>query len=375
MANSQINEKNIVVHVVPGLALGGIENLCLELMRHSPPNVENILLNLNPQRTEMMPLFEQLTDLTICNLSLSDYKRLEFVRQLTLKFKHLRPEALLIYPFGLHILVGLAARLSGVSKIAVHAGNPPPKERSVIRNKWKLLILISRILGIPIYSCSEAVHQSFQNLARLPRGSFPIPNGCDVVEISRRAKQSRENRAESSNQIIGMVARLNSIKDHETLIKAFATVHSHQPNTELWIIGDGEKRQSLEYLTETLNLREAVIFWGDRSDIPELLGQMNIYAFSTTQDEGFGIALIEAMAASLPVVASDIPACREVLRNGEAGLLVPYNNPIIMAEILEKLLISDSERRYWSQKAYIHVSSHYTIQKCAEQWYRVLLEQ
>ena len=84
-----------------------------------------------------------------------------------------------------------------------------------------------------------------------------------------------------------------------------------------------------------------MVFWGPRSDVPELLGQMDVFAFSTTRDEGFGIALIEAMAAGLPVVASDVPACREVLDDGAAGILVPAGDPAPLAQAIGALLSSE----------------------------------
>ena len=71
-----------------------------------------------------------------------------------------------------------------------------------------------------------------------------------------------------------------------------------------------------------MNLDPKKIFLGSSLEITKLLGNSDIFAFSTTEDEGFGIALIEAMAAGLPIIASDVPACREVL-DGNAGILVP----------------------------------------------------
>jgi len=99
---------------------------------------------------------------------------------------------------------------------------------------------------------------------------------------------------------------------------------------------------------------------------------MDIYAFSTTSDEGFGIALIEAMAAQLPIIASDVAACREVLANGQAGLLVSPKNPEAFANTLYQLLVSQAQRKHWGEKGFAHALSHYTSQACAEQWYQLL---
>ena len=72
-----------------------------------------------------------------------------------------------------------------------------------------------------------------------------------------------------------------------------------------------------------------------RRDVPELVGELDLFVFATTADEGLGIALIEAMAAGVPVVASDVGACREVLDDGALGLLVPPGDPLALADAIE----------------------------------------
>lgn len=360
-----------VVHVLNGLAFGGIENLCLQLLLHSPPKVRNILINLEPEHLEMLPLFEQVPNLVILEQPYRANQRVQFVWSLMVTLSKLQPQAVLIYPFGIHIFVGLAARLAQVPSIVVHVGNTVPTQQ-LMRNKWNLIVIASRLLRIPLCFCSTAVQKSFQELTKLPQGSCSIPNGCDVEAIAARARMSRENQPANSVKVIGMVARLNKIKDHETLIRAFGIVHSKFPKTQLWLVGDGEEKDSLQNLTNQLKLQPAVTFWGNRADIPELLGQMDIYAFSTTENEGFGIALTEAMAAGLPIVASDVSACREVLGNGEAGVLIPQKDSTVLAQTLQKLLFFPEERDYWGQKSYQYAVTYHSIQQCYRQWHSVL---
>lgn len=365
--------RRTIVHVLNGLAFGGTENFCLQLLCHAPSNVQNVLLNLNPDCSDMLPLFSKVPNLVILEQPYHRNSRLKFIWKLSRLLKQLQPDAILIGPFGVHIFVALAARLVGIPYIAVHAGNPMPHETTNQR-KWKILVILSTLLRVPICSCSQAVHQSFQQIVKLPEGSFPIFNGCDVQAIATRSHTSRKQHHSIEAIIIGMVARLNPIKDQETLIKAFAIVHSKFSDTQLWLIGDGEERRRLQALTNELELHQAVRFWGNRADVPELLGQMDIYAFSTTSNEGFGIALVEAMAASLPVVASDVAACREVLGAGKAGFLFPQGDVYSLAHILDNLLTHPHKRVLWGQRAYEWVTNHYSIQHCAEIWYQLLLQ-
>ena len=373
IASQKTKQKKTVVHVLNGLPFGGNENLCLQILHHSPANVQNILLNLNSEHLEMLPLFEKIPNLTIINQDYRRERRLLFIFNLIRKLRIIQPQAILSYAFGMHLFVGLAARLAGVSKIVARAGNPPQKEPSRLKI-WKIIVLFSRLLKIPIYSCSYAVHNSLKVLAQLPKNSQPITNGCDVEKIAARAEKTRLKRSTNSVQVIGMVARLNTIKDHQTLIRGFSIVHRQFPKTELWLVGDGEEKERLQNLVQELNLTEQVVFWGNRSDIPEILGQMDIYAFSTTEEEGFGIALIEAMAAKLPIVASKVSACCEVLGQGKAGVLVPQGDTEVFAKALEDLLSSKEKRVDWGNKAYQYAVTHHNIQRCADKWYSVLLK-
>jgi len=166
-----------------------------------------------------------------------------------------------------------------------------------------------------------------------------------------------------------MVARLDPIKDQATLIRAFAA--ARQSGWQLQLVGEGHERPRLEALARKLGLDPAQVFLGRRADIPKLLGQADLFAFSTTPAEGFGIALIEAIAAGLPVLASDVPACREVLLDGEAGELMPPGDVGAWAKRLMQLMASADARHPWAERARAH-AARYDSTRCAERWYRLL---
>lgn len=166
-----------------------------------------------------------------------------------------------------------------------------------------------------------------------------------------------------------MVARLDPIKDQATLLRAFAAARA--PGWQLQLVGEGPDRARLEALASGLGLDPAQVFLGRRSDIPELLGQSDLFAFSTTPSEGFGIVLIEAMAAGLPIIASDVPACREVLVDGAAGELLPPVDVGAWVGQLQSLMVFADERKALSTKARSH-AFYYDIRTTAERWCRLL---
>ena len=209
---------------------------------------------------------------------------------------------------------------------------------------------------------------------RLPRGSGTIANGCDVAAVAGRAGAARRLRRRDGRLVVGMVARLDPIKDQATLIRAFAEVAQEHPRAELWLIGDGERAWQLCDLAAAEGVADRVVFWGPRSDVPELLGQMDVFAFSTTRDEGFGIALIEAMAAGLPVVASDVPACREVLERWRGRCPRARGRPCAPCRKRSaRLLSSGAPESGLGGQALQRAAGRYDARICARTWYDVLL--
>jgi glycosyltransferase involved in cell wall biosynthesis len=363
-----------VVHLLSGLGFGGNEMLCLQLLRHAPPGVANVVIYQDPARTELLPLLRDVPDLRVMCVSTREHARLVGAWLLAKEIRRLRPVAVLIYAFGLHhVLAALSAFVAGVSSIHAAAGNPA-SDRHERRRKWRAVLWLSAALGVPVHACSAAVERSFRELGgRLPRGSATIANGCDVAAIAARAAAARRLRRRDGRLIVGMVARLDPIKDQATLIRAFAEIAEQYPQAELWLIGDGERAWELCELAAAEGLADRIVFWGPRRDVPELLGQMDLFAFSTMRDEGFGIALIEAMAAGLPVVASDVPACREVLGDGAAGVLVPAGDHAGLAQAIGALLRSEQERAAWGDLALQRAASRYDAGICAAAWYDALL--
>tara|TARA_Y100001968_G_scaffold141817_1_gene129643 strand:+ start:19640 stop:20734 length:1095 start_codon:yes stop_codon:yes gene_type:complete len=360
-----------VLHVLNGFKNGGIESLAIQLIKHAPITVENCLLNANRREQGMSTFFRNLKS----NNYLSKILEWEecdgivlFVKTFLLCLK-IRPDSILIYPFNRPmLLVAFAARLAGVKRIAITVQNTAPKSLSSQR-KWATLLFWFNRLKILVVPCTKAIINSIQPYSARTVLSEVIHNGCDTQDISSRANITRRKRTPNDSLRVIMVSRLDTIKDQTTLIKAFNRVK--QANWKLQLVGEGSKRKELESLAIDLGLNIEETFLGKRFDIPELLGQADIFAFSTTPAEGFGIVLIEAMAAGLPIIASDVPACREVLDEGKAGKLLPYGDIESWSRELHQLLLSPTKRNQLAQKS-IKYAAKYDIQETASNWYQLL---
>ena len=360
-----------VIHVLQGLHAAGIEHLALQLIAHSPAGTQGVLLNLDPEAQALRQAFQRCCERGQLETILDRKGRdgLGLAMTCWRVFRRQRSDALVLYAFSRPMLwVALAARLAGVSQVRVHVGNAAPVQPAA-RRRWLQLLRWFQRLGVVALPCSEAVARSF---APLPSGlqlGPVVPNGCDVEDVAMRSAAVRDRRGPSAPVVL-MVARLDVIKDQPTLLRAFA--QARQPGWQLQLVGDGLRRGELQQLIDELDLTDVVYVLGRRGDVPELLGLADLFAFSTTAAEGFGIALVEAMAAGLPVIASDVPACREVLADGAAGWLVPAGNVQAWTSALQELMAQPKTRQQLARAAAKRAKT-YAIETCANRWYQELM--
>jgi glycosyltransferase involved in cell wall biosynthesis len=142
-----------------------------------------------------------------------------------------------------------------------------------------------------------------------------------------------------------MVGRLVPIKDGPTFLAAARQVRAQRPDVRFALVGDGEERPALEAVCARLGLNGAVRFFGWRRDLAAVYGDLDVVV-NASRNEGTPVALIEALAASRPVVATRVGGTPDVLGDGAHGLLVPPGDPAALARaIVETLEQSEAARR------------------------------
>lgn len=175
-----------------------------------------------------------------------------------------------------------------------------------------------------------------------PRRVVVVPNFVEPDAFEPPAPESRAAaRADlgipAGARVIGVVARLDPVKDHATLLGAFARLAPALPDVHLAIVGDGPCRGDLEALATKLGLGGRVLFAGMRPHRPNLHHLFDVSALSSLS-EGFPNSVVEAMAAARPVVATDVGGVRDALVDGVTGLLVPAGDPAALGAALERVL-------------------------------------
>lgn len=178
-----------------------------------------------------------------------------------------------------------------------------------------------------------------------------IPNGIPKpAEIHPQARERlrREIAGDGSGSIIITVGRFARAKGYQDMIEAFNLLRKKDSNPVLLMVGTGNTVQTIQAQIDSLDLNQSVILAGERHDIPQLLASSDVYA-SSSHREGLPLAVLEAMMAGLPVVATSVGDIPDVVTE-ETGVIVPPHQPEQLAAALETLL-EDSEKRQAMGKA------------------------
>jgi glycosyltransferase involved in cell wall biosynthesis len=177
----------------------------------------------------------------------------------------------------------------------------------------------------------------------LRRRGLCIHNAIDLARFRHLPNGSirQQKRAElgipAEAPLIGSVGRLTQQKGYSVLLGAMPEVLRENPLARLLLVGDGELAGKLRDLARDLDIAHAVHFAGPRSDIEALLVTMDLFVSSSLW-EGLPTVILESMAARIPVVATDVSGTRELVQDGQTGLLIPPAEPLTLARAITQVL-------------------------------------
>lgn len=259
-------------------------------------------------------------------------------------FRTLRPHIVHTHTAKAGTLGRLAARLAGVPLILhtfhghVLQGYFGPAttrlfrliERGLGRLSTRILVLSERqrreILALGIGTADRVVV--------LPLG-LPLQRLLDCQR--RRGELRRELALPASAKLVGIVGRLVPIKGHALFLDAAALLSRRRTDVRFLIAGDGELRPALEAQAQELGLAGRIHFLGWRLDLERIYADLDLAALSS-YNEGTPVCLLEAMAAGLPVVSTDVGGVADIVEHGKTGLLVPPGDPGALAGAMEAIL-------------------------------------
>jgi glycosyltransferase involved in cell wall biosynthesis len=184
-----------------------------------------------------------------------------------------------------------------------------------------------------------------------------------VIELGIALDRFTRGRPALDRVVVGNVARLAEQKGHRDLIAAAPAVLERHPGARFVVAGDGELRAELEALARPLG--ERFTFLGERDDVPDLLASFAVFAYPS-RFEGLCLAVIEAQAAGVPVVATPVGGIVENVVDGETGLLVPPNDPAALAEAIVRILDDPGQGRALAERARPRVFERYARERMVE---------
>jgi len=227
------------------------------------------------------------------------------------------------------------------------------------------LHFFSRVMGWPkrVIVPSDIIGRHMTHNFRVPAENIRcVPRG---VDLSRFALHRREVQGQSHYTIVN-IGRLTPLKGHVFFLRAMAKVVRNLPYVRIWIIGEASpKRRSyrhdLEMLVKQLGLTDHVTFMGNRQDVPQLLSEADVLVMGSIKPESFGRVIIEAQAAGVPVVATNVGGFAEIIDHEKTGLLVAPRDSDDMAHAVVRVLNERKFARQLAQNAEKKVHDEFTV--------------
>jgi len=216
---------------------------------------------------------------------------------------------------------------------------------------------------------SKSIQQILRNEGIKPEQITLIHHGInlDAFRITEENSHIRKELGLPENAfVVGTISRLVPIKGLKDLLEALPLITEQIPNLHWLVVGDGPEKQVLQQLAQQKGLAEQVHFVGFRKDIPRCLKAIDIY-ISTSYSEGFGLSIIEAMAAKVPVISTPVGGISDFLIDRVNGLAVPAHRPEQIARSILYLYQNPDLREKLIEAAYTLVSERFTLDKMAEQ--------
>ena len=253
--------------------------------------------------------------------------------------------------FHANVLGRIVARLAGVRAVISSVRVEEPRRHHQVLNTltWRLADRIVCVSESTARFFCESTHADTRQVVS-------IPNGVDASRFHRGG------RARTQRPVVVSVGRLDSQKGYDVLIEAAKLCADRGVDAEFVIAGDGPRRQELEQKIADYRLASKVQLVGRTDDVRGLLTAADVFV-SSSRWEGMPNAVLEAMAAGLPVVATAVGGTVELVVHDETGLLVPPGDAGAIADAVTALVSDPTYRASLGKRAHTRVMTHFTWER------------
>lgn len=354
-----------IVVMLTSFDVGGTEKQTVELVRRLEPRRLRVHVACFHERG---PLRHELPDsLSVTEFPLQGFRRAEAVRQLA-RFVRLcrRLDARLVHTCDLYANVfGLTG--AGLARVPSRIGS---RREVLTGDKSRAELACQRVVyraADVVVANSRAASDQLMREGVAAEKTRLIPNGVDVAAFTRARTPGPIRR-------IVMVANLRPEKGHDVLIEAAPHIRARHPDVRFTLAGDGPRREALECLARARGVASGIEFLGQADDVPALLAESDLFVLPS-RSEAMPNAVIEAMAAGLPVVASRVGGIPELVADGRTGVLVPAGDPAALARAIVELMDRPAHAGSLGRAARAHIERGYSLDRMVDAFERLYLEQ
>ena len=291
-----------------------------------------------------------------------------------LRFVHLlrreRPHILQTWLYHADLMGLAASRLGAVPRLAWNLRSSHVDMSCYSWLSGAVLRTAARLAAWPdvVVVNSQAGKASHASLGYHPRRWAVIPNGFDVKQYrpdrDARVSVRQELGCDLDAPLIGLVARYDPMKDHETFLRAAALLGRREPGARFVLVGRHVDRRN-QVLVQTiaeLGLGSAVFLLGERTDIPRLMAALDLFSLSSAFGEALPMVLGEAMSCGIPCVATDSGDAALVI--GDTGIVVPPRDPAALAAGWQQLVaLGPAGRQALGERARARILEHYDLDR------------
>lgn len=327
-------KKKKILHLITGLEIGGTEMMLLRTIPFLQKSFDNhicCIVGHGPIGKQL-----ELAGIPVYYLELKHLLDFTIIWRFWRVTKKSHPDILITYLIHADLFGRLFGKLYGIKSIICN-------QRGKLL-QWEFLRSFDRITKFLVTKYivqTETAKQELMKKLHLPEKKLEIiPNMIDSTEfdfIIDKNKKRLELRIDPNDFVITCVSKLRRGKGHEYLLEAFEQVFEKHKHAKLLIVGDGEQKEKLVKQIESYRSRSKIYFLGNRSDVNEILKISDIFTLPTF-GEGMSNALLEAMASGLPIITTDIPENRELIKDEVTGLLVTAGKSKDLAQAITQLI-------------------------------------
>lgn len=278
----------------------------------------------------------------------------------------------------LHLHMVRATIVGGIASLL------PQRAKVVVSKHYRYAMLSSalpRLVDRLVTNRADAVAAVSRSVAEdVVAHGFPasrtrvVHNGIDLQAFDRSsADEPADVIGGISGPLLGSFGSLHPLKGQEYLLRAMPEIWRSYPTARLLLVGEGAERERLEELSQSLGISDAVIMPGFHPNIASVLRKVDLCVHPAV-DEAFGLVLLEAMAARKAIVATNVGGIREIVADGETGLLVPPRDPSAIATAVCTLLRESERKDRMGDAGRARVEREFTIQSTVRAYERLYQE-